>query len=218
MSKNEEETSRRKTTTGLAALREVLHHDEGQRISVLEEENARLKKQLQLLQDIQLKYAAVNDIFSFFRKINDPNDSTTTIETLREYRDYIVENCVQIQLPNLTPDAGMCTFCTVGGHHPFLSSVIMACVHYDRAVARHGGDANNVQPQHWQWDETDEPAMRCHQECLTVEHMHVEPKTVRVTRYLNTRAFPFKWVAETIAQGQPDIPDRRGNMWDMPHR
>ena len=205
-----EETSK----TGEAALREMLDHDEGQRISALEKDNVRLKKQLQLLQDIQVKTAAEKDIFSFFRKINDPNDSTT-IEKLKEYRDYILENSLQIQLPNIA-DNDRCTFCTVGGHHPFLSSVVMACEHYDRAVERHGGEGN-VQPQQWQWGETDEPAMLCHQECLTVTHMHVEAKTVRVTRYLNTEGFPFKWVAETVAQGRADIPGR-GNMWDMQHR
>ena len=93
--------------------------------------------------------------YYYFDKINNPDDPTT-IDTLKEYRDYIVENCVYIQMPNVAPDGVGCRFSTVGGYHPFTSAVLMACKHYDKAIEEHG--ELNIQPMHWQWDESKEVA------------------------------------------------------------
>ena len=216
-----DESNKKKRKVGMAALQTVLKYDEGERIKILERENAQLKKRFEMLELIQIKKAATNDIFTYFDRINDPEDPTT-IGTLKEIRDFIVENCVQIQLPNLMA-GDPCTFCTVGGHHPFLSSVLKACQHFDIAVERHHGEIS-IQPDEWQWTRDKEPAMLCHQECLATAHMHVEPKRTRITRYLNTEGFPFQWISQAIhrqEQGQSTIDvlgGRTGNMWDMQYR
>ena len=133
---------------GMDALLAVANHREGQRVIALEKQN-------KMLNAIQLKTAVYQDIFYYFDKINNPDDPTT-IDTLKEYRDYIVENCVYIQMPNVAPDGVGCRFSTVGGYHPFTSAVLMACKHYDKAIEEHG--ELNIQPMHWQWDESKEVA------------------------------------------------------------
>ena len=78
----------------------------------------------------------------------------TSSPTLIKSLDFILENCVKIQMPgvarfdeatrDLVPE--ICKFCTVGGHHPFMAAVIKACEHYDKAVTEHGEE--NVTAEH----------------------------------------------------------------------
>ena len=62
---------------------------------------------------MQVKTAAAEkNIHYWFAKINDPNDSTTTVETLKTMRDFILDNSVDILTFEST---GYCRYSLVGG-------------------------------------------------------------------------------------------------------
>lgn len=163
--------------TTMAALSAVVHHHEAEELRKLRTENEKLQKKLCFLTAIQMETAVDHDIFEWFDKINDPEDTETTIEKLLELRDFILQHSVTAGRSS----AGPCRFSTIGGHYDLCGSVIMAAQRYEDAVQKHGAD--QVQPEHWQWPRDHTPAHLCHQQCFVMEHMHVEPTYLAESRY-----------------------------------
>jgi len=191
MSENDKNNSRKR---GVDALSVVLRHEESQELEGLRQE----VKDLRILQALQIETAVRNDIHYWFAKVNDEQDTSTSIDTLKEMRDYILEHSVVIDTHQA---AEPCRFSLVGGHYELMSSIIKACERYDHALASKGNEPDAVTPADWQWQREQAPAQLCHAQCLESEHLHVETRAITATRYQWVMDFPTVLV-EAAAKGQ----------------
>lgn len=194
----------------MAALSTVVCHHEAQELRKLRAENERLQKKLRFVTAIQMETAVEHDIFDWFDKINDSEDTETTIETLLELRDFILQHSVILGRST----AGPCRFSTIGGHYELCGSVVMAAQRYEEAVQQHGAD--QVQPEHWQWPRDHTPAHLCHQQCFATQHMNVEPTHVAESRYAhcgagNIQPLPTHFIRQALQQAQAGPPNNDTN-------
>jgi hypothetical protein len=207
---NNDDSSNKKRKTGLEALSVVLGKQNTEELEALRKENKRLR----MLEALQIHKAATQDIHYWFDKINDPNDETS-IKTLQEMRDFIIENSVEVDTLEYENNRGPCRFSTIGGCHELMASIVLACTRYDLYIneTRH----SSFPADKWQWERSEMPVRHCQHQCVNSWHIFREDRSIVAERYYeHIKDFPTVLV-EAAAKGDDPTPiaERRRTLRNM---